>query len=48
MEYSDLTLDCEIVKLRHGIDVSELNFRQAVDAYDKLHKLVDEPNIKKK
>lgn len=48
-EYNDISIDDEIVELRHGVkNIGELNFRQAVDAYDKVHKLVDEPKIKKK
>lgn len=46
-EYNDMSLDCEVIKMRHGIDPYKLNHRQAVDAYVKYHKIKLEPEIKK-
>ena len=48
MEYCDFDIDEETFKLRHEINVEELNFKEAVEAYIKHHKLAFEPNIKRR
>lgn len=46
-EYDDINIPTNVVNMRHEVKVDKLNFREAIDAYIKQHKLITPLKLKR-